>query len=84
MGSEKIDFQLILTDEAFSATLMYGKYVEMIDDKTLVSLTEFLFYDIFFLSKYKQLKENAFAVHIEVCQDLRKVSVNSTDWGDLL
>lgn len=84
LGSEKIDFQLILTDEAFSATLMYGKYVEMFDDKTLVSLTEFLFYDIFFLSKYKQLKENAFAVHIEVCQDLRKVSVISTDWGDLL
>lgn len=83
-GDEKIDFQLTLTDEKFSASLTYGKYAKLINDKTIAYLTEFLFYDIFFLSKYKQPKENVFAVHVDIDLDFRKVSVVSTNWGDLL
>ena len=78
--SGKIDFQLALTETNLSASLLYGKYANSIEDEVLVQTTEFLFYDIFFLSKHKQPTENAFHAEIEHQNDLKKVTITSNIW----
>lgn len=79
----KIDFKLELTETNLTASLLYGQYANSIDDEILVQTTEFLFYDIFFLSKHRQPTENAFHSTIEHQSNLKKVTITSNIWESI-